>query len=51
MNKICSICGNEIKGIGHNPKPYDGEKCCDECNIKYVIPRRIKEANLNNKDH
>lgn len=48
-NNICCICHKEIIGRGNNPQPYEGEKCCDECNMKYVIPRRIKELNLHKK--
>lgn len=41
---ICCICGREIKGYGNNPEPLDthDKKCCDSCNLKYVIPARIK---------
>ena len=35
----CAICGKEIKGVGHNPSPFRGTRCCDECN-KYVIIAR-----------
>lgn len=35
----CAICGKEIKGIGHNPSPFRGTRCCDKCN-KYVIIAR-----------
>ena len=48
-NEKCCICHKPIVGYGNNPKPYKGDKCCDECNIKYVIPLRIKE--LTNKGH
>ena len=54
--KICCICGKEIKDYGNNPggavwKTEDGkivmpefdaeERCCDECNERYVIPGRL----------
>ena len=36
------ICGRESTGFGNNPVPIvDNGKCCDECNIKVVIPSRI----------
>ena len=38
----CCICHKPIVGYGNNPWPYEGKKCCDECNLKYVIPKRIK---------
>jgi len=52
----CCICGKEIKGYGNNPdgaawlnpdgsverpKFSEGERCCDECNWKFVIPGRL----------
>ena len=45
--KICCICGKEFDGYGNNPWPYetktDYELCCDECNYKVVIPKRIEQ--------
>ena len=48
----CAICQKEIIGDGHNPngavdstkklitwEPED--RCCDECNTKYVLPGRM----------
>lgn len=46
-NGICCICGEELEGYGNNPKPYkqakQGERCCDACNFKFVIPARIEQ--------
>ena len=57
----CCVCGKEIKGWGNNPegaawKTHDGEielpefgpedRCCDECNAKYVVPGRIYRMGL-----
>ena len=54
--KICCICGNVIFDYGNNPegamwKDETGmivdpefsadDRCCDECNSRYVIPGRI----------
>lgn len=54
--KVCIICGKEIEGWGNNPdgavwRDEEGnivelayepdDRCCDECNSKYVIPGRI----------
>lgn len=46
----CCICGSEFTGYGNNPYPYkeDG-RCCSDCNIRYVIPARLK-AFRSNKD-
>lgn len=40
---ICCICGEEIEGYGNNAQPYAKGKCCDACNIKFVIPARIQQ--------
>lgn len=44
----CCICGREIGNWGNNPWPIvkDDPKaeCCDDCNIRYVIPARIKNS-------
>ena len=41
----CCFCGNVIEdGFGNNPEPaHFGTfaKCCDECNLKIVIPARL----------
>lgn len=42
--EICCICGEEIEGYGNNPAPYKEEgKCCDACNLKFVIPARLEQ--------
>ena len=42
----CCICHCEFTGWGNNPDPYpteDGnDRCCDECNMNFVIPARFK---------
>jgi len=41
---ICCICGEEIDGYGNNPEPVKSEgRCCDACNMKFVIPARMAE--------
>lgn len=53
----CSICGNEIKGHGHNPCPLQDsegkfltieDRCCDKCNESYVIPARFAQLTGDN---
>lgn len=40
--KKCCICGKEFEGWGNNPWPVKSEGlCCDDCNMEYVIPKRI----------
>lgn len=42
MNKEkCIICRNGE--ANNNAAPYTNGYCCDECNIKYVIPCRIEK--------
>ena len=42
--EICCICGEPIEGYGNNPRPYKHEgRCCDACNLKFVIPARLTE--------
>ncbi len=43
VNKTCCICGKEFMGYGNNPTPVKEKgRCCDECNGKYVIPKRLE---------
>lgn len=41
--KICVICGKEYQGWGNNAMPVAEGECCDECNLKKVIPARLKD--------
>ena len=51
MNKEkCSICKGEIKGYGHNAEPVNSGRCCDNCNLTVVIPRRIMSLIRTNPD-
>lgn len=50
----CCICHKELEKrvtyeAGNNPFPYvvtPGARCCDECNIKYVIPARMADIHF-----
>lgn len=43
IEKICCICGRTYMGHGNNPSPVKNTgRCCDDCNIVFVIPHRIK---------
>ena len=42
----CSICGKEIGKYGNGAYPVNSGKCCDECNLKIVVPARIKLAKI-----
>lgn len=40
----CCICGETFVGYGNNPAPYKTSgRCCDACNLKFVIPARYDE--------
>lgn len=39
----CCICGEPINGYGNNAEPYKSGRCCDACNMKFVIPARLAE--------
>ena len=45
--KVCSICAEKFVGFGNNPQLVFNLKvenrCCDECNERIVIPKRIRE--------
>lgn len=47
----CCICGKEIVGYGNSPSPIAGNRCCDECNMKIVMPVRIFLRSLDNEKH
>lgn len=41
----CCFCGKDIMDYGNDPWPADmadNSRCCDDCNMKIVIPARIK---------
>lgn len=43
---FCCICGEPLEGYGNNPEPYmsyDEGRCCDGCNLKFVIPSRLTD--------
>jgi len=49
----CSICGENIKvhplsgwDQGHNAQPINNGRCCDVCNSKIVIPKRIEDITI-----
>ena len=43
-NETCVICGKKlINNKGNNPYPIcEHGSCCDECNVIYVIPARLR---------
>lgn len=55
MNKkefTCALCGAKCEGFGNNPEPLakNEERCCDDCNIKFVIPARMCAISINGEE-
>lgn len=58
---VCCICGCNLEGYGNNPEgamwrdpitnelvefdPQPEDRCCDECDRRYVISGRIYKLN------
>lgn len=42
----CCICGTIYTGFGNNAEPYKEGRCCDNCNLVYVIPERLKQVEM-----
>lgn len=42
-SKICCICKKPFEGYGNNAEPVCSGTCSDECNMKEVIPARIRD--------
>lgn len=42
-SKICCICKKPFDGYGNNAEPVCSGSCCDECNMKEVIPARLRD--------
>lgn len=43
----CCFCNKKFNDFGNNALPLKNGKCCDKCNILYVIPVRIQHARRN----
>lgn len=56
LEYTCCICGQDCEGYGNNPEPYmpaydkEGNRqyCCQSCNLHFVIPARLEQANVDN---
>lgn len=42
--KVCCFCGLDAGEYGNNPEPlfYWPRVCCDGCNLRLVIPARLR---------
>lgn len=45
----CCLCGKKVAEFGNNPYPLAGRKCCNACDMKYVIPVRVFISRLDEK--
>lgn len=48
MEKKCCICERKLNGYGNNAYPIKEGMCCDNCNIKFVVPARMFLNRINN---
>lgn len=43
---LCAICNKPITYFSsHNMAPFStklGNRCCEECNYKYIVPKRLE---------
>ena len=42
LSKTCGKCGGDAGRYGNNPSPLPYETVCDQCNLLYGIPTRMK---------
>lgn len=42
----CCFCNKKFNNFGNNALPLKEGTCCDICNIKYVIPERLKHFKI-----
>jgi hypothetical protein len=42
----CSICGELYIGDGNDAEPVRDSSCCNDCNDRYVIPTRLEELRV-----
>lgn len=47
----CCICNKKITRYGNNAQPFAEGICCDDCNIRVIIPLRLLEREVNNMDY
>jgi hypothetical protein len=46
---LCCFCGQDFGQFGNNPEPlvaFDEGRCCNDCNSSRVIPARLSQLNL-----
>ena len=48
MEKKCCICERKLNGYENNAYPIKEGMCCDNCNIRLVVPARMFPSRMNN---
>lgn len=46
----CVFFGEKIAGHGNNAEPVKTGCCCDNCNLKVVVPERFKQLYATRKE-
>jgi len=49
MRYVCALCGSINEGYSNTAQPIMRGICCDDCNLKKVIPARIEEIRSKQK--
>ena len=45
----CCFCKKDAGKWGNNAEPICDGRCCDLCNIHYVVPERLHRLRLNDE--
>lgn len=48
MEKKCCICERKLNSYGYNAYPIKEGMCCNNCNIRFVVPARMISSRINN---
>jgi hypothetical protein len=46
---VCAICGRSFSEYGNNPAPFEGERACDDCNDRFVVPARMLRGRMSDE--
>ena len=44
----CVLCEKTFSGYGNNAQPITEGRCCDDCNLIKVIPKRLEDTKNEN---
>ena len=45
----CCLCNEDAGKYGNNADPITNGRCCDLCDLEFVIPERIHRIELNER--